>query len=163
MRKSLVVAVTLMLSIFAGTAGAHVGAGMTGGFISGFSHPILGWDHVIDMVAASFGARFWVAWRSGFLLLSSRWLWHLVARLVSWGSGSCCRKRYCGAFCRAGCYVGFCGSAADLGGSAYRRCIRYFSRACARHGVAKPQARLPIALDLSWPRAYCTCRVSPVG
>lgn len=58
MRKSLVVAVTLMLSIFAGTAGAHGGAGMTGGFISGFSHPILGWDHVIAMVAVELWGAF---------------------------------------------------------------------------------------------------------
>jgi urease accessory protein len=58
MRKSLVLAVTLMLSIFAGAAGAHVGAGITGGFISGFSHPIFGWDHVIAMVAVGLWGAF---------------------------------------------------------------------------------------------------------
>jgi urease accessory protein len=30
---------------------AHVEGGLTGGFFSGFTHPIFGWDHVIAMVA----------------------------------------------------------------------------------------------------------------
>lgn len=30
---------------------AHEGAGFTGGFTSGFMHPLLGWDHVAAMVA----------------------------------------------------------------------------------------------------------------
>lgn len=34
------------------TASAHVGQGdLSGGFVAGFTHPILGWDHVIAMIA----------------------------------------------------------------------------------------------------------------
>src|SRR5690349_3515245 len=32
-------------------AWAHSGAGVAEGFASGFAHPLLGWDHVIAMVA----------------------------------------------------------------------------------------------------------------
>jgi urease accessory protein len=41
----------LTLLAFAGPAFAHSAEGLAGGFISGFLHPILGWDHVIAMVA----------------------------------------------------------------------------------------------------------------
>ena len=37
--------------LFASTASAHEGAGLSGGFESGFLHPLLGWDHVAAMVA----------------------------------------------------------------------------------------------------------------
>lgn len=33
------------------TAHAHEASGVAGGFVSGFVHPILGWDHVAAMVA----------------------------------------------------------------------------------------------------------------
>jgi urease accessory protein len=43
---------TILLLLAASPALAHVGEeGLTGGFLSGFTHPILGWDHVIAMVA----------------------------------------------------------------------------------------------------------------
>ncbi|PJE31204.1 HupE / UreJ protein [Pseudooceanicola marinus] len=49
MARSLPLALPLML--LAAAAQAHTGAGHAGGFVSGFSHPILGWDHVVAMVA----------------------------------------------------------------------------------------------------------------
>jgi urease accessory protein len=33
------------------TVQAHTGDGLGGGFLTGFTHPILGWDHVVAMVA----------------------------------------------------------------------------------------------------------------
>ena len=37
---------------------AHEGGGITGGFISGFFHPLLGWDHVAAMVAVGLWGAF---------------------------------------------------------------------------------------------------------
>ena len=37
---------------------AHTGEGYGGGFISGFTHPILGWDHVAAMVAVGLWGAF---------------------------------------------------------------------------------------------------------
>ncbi|MEO8280425.1 MAG: HupE/UreJ family protein, partial [Ideonella sp.] len=37
---------------------AHEGAGMVGGFTSGFLHPLLGWDHVVAMVAVGLWGAF---------------------------------------------------------------------------------------------------------
>ncbi|MCP5371397.1 MAG: HupE/UreJ family protein [Hyphomicrobiales bacterium] len=42
----------------AGPAFAHTQAGVAGGFFSGFSHPILGWDHVVAMVAVGLWGAF---------------------------------------------------------------------------------------------------------
>ncbi|WP_290578350.1 HupE/UreJ family protein [Ketobacter sp.] len=42
----------------AGVAFAHEGAGLAGGFASGFMHPILGWDHVAAMVAVGLWGAF---------------------------------------------------------------------------------------------------------
>ena len=39
------------LFILPASAWAHTDSGMTGGFISGFTHPMLGWDHVVAMIA----------------------------------------------------------------------------------------------------------------
>jgi urease accessory protein len=39
------------LCVIPSAAGAHEGTGVAGGFLSGFLHPILGWDHVAAMVA----------------------------------------------------------------------------------------------------------------
>ncbi len=36
----------------------HEGAGIAGGFVSGFAHPILGWDHVAAMVAVGLWGAF---------------------------------------------------------------------------------------------------------
>lgn len=54
MRRTPLITLSLVLAALmlqAGTAQAHDGAGIAGGFASGFSHPILGWDHVVAMVA----------------------------------------------------------------------------------------------------------------
>lgn len=37
---------------------AHTGEGMAGGFMSGFLHPVLGWDHVVAMVAVGLWGAF---------------------------------------------------------------------------------------------------------
>jgi urease accessory protein len=50
--------VALILLGFAGIADAHVGSGIHGGFVSGFLHPILGWDHVAAMVAVGLWGAF---------------------------------------------------------------------------------------------------------
>ena len=50
--------VGLMLSMFATAAQAHMGAGVAGGFSSGFIHPITGWDHVVAMVAVGLWGAF---------------------------------------------------------------------------------------------------------
>jgi len=52
----------LPVAMIATQAGAHTGDGIDTGFASGFWHPILGWDHVVAMVAvglwaASLGGR----------------------------------------------------------------------------------------------------------
>lgn len=51
-----VVAVALVM--IAGVASAHEGADLAGGFSSGFMHPILGWDHVVAMVAVGLWGAF---------------------------------------------------------------------------------------------------------
>ncbi len=37
---------------------AHTGEGYGGGFVAGFTHPILGWDHVAAMVAVGLWGAF---------------------------------------------------------------------------------------------------------
>ena len=37
---------------------AHTGEGAVGGFVSGFFHPVLGWDHVVAMVAVGLWGAF---------------------------------------------------------------------------------------------------------
>ncbi len=54
--SALCLAAALVLT--AGAAAAHTGEGVTGGLISGFTHPILGWDHVIAMVAVGLWGAF---------------------------------------------------------------------------------------------------------
>ncbi len=54
--KTLVIAA--MLLGVATTAVAHEGAGVGGGLVSGFLHPILGWDHVVAMVAVGLWGAF---------------------------------------------------------------------------------------------------------
>ena len=41
----------LLLLCFAAAANAHSGEGITGGFVSGFLHPLSGIDHLLAMVA----------------------------------------------------------------------------------------------------------------
>lgn len=51
-------AIVLMLIAYSSGASAHESAGITGGFISGFLHPIFGWDHVVAMVAVGLWGAF---------------------------------------------------------------------------------------------------------
>lgn len=52
-------AILAMLVTFGpGTALAHTEGGIAGGFVSGFAHPILGWDHVVAMVAVGLWGAF---------------------------------------------------------------------------------------------------------
>lgn len=48
----------VLLLMFAGLANAHEATGLAGGFSSGFMHPILGWDHVVAMVAVGLWGAF---------------------------------------------------------------------------------------------------------
>jgi urease accessory protein len=54
--RTFMLAVILVLT--AGVVNAHEGGGITGGFISGFTHPVNGWDHVIAMVAVGLWGAF---------------------------------------------------------------------------------------------------------
>lgn len=54
--KRLIVA--LFTLCFAGVAGAHGSTDIAGGFFSGFMHPVLGWDHVVAMVAVGLWGAF---------------------------------------------------------------------------------------------------------
>lgn len=67
-------AIAALLIAYASTVSAHEGAGITGGFISGFLHPILGWDHVVAMVAVGL-------W-GGFLGNPAIWILPVVFPLV---------------------------------------------------------------------------------
>ena len=51
-------AVAVTMSVCAGLANAHTGAGVAGWFASGFLHPVLGWDHVVAMVAVGLWGAF---------------------------------------------------------------------------------------------------------
>jgi urease accessory protein len=48
----------LPLALIAAQASAHTGEGINSGFASGFWHPILGWDHVVAMVAVGMWGAF---------------------------------------------------------------------------------------------------------
>jgi urease accessory protein len=47
-----------ILMLYSTIAYAHVGTGISGGLTSGFMHPILGWDHVVAMVAVGLWGAF---------------------------------------------------------------------------------------------------------
>jgi len=59
-----------MLLMMPVLAFAHSEQGIAGGFISGFTHPIFGWDHVAAMVAVGLWGAFlgmpalWLLWVS---------------------------------------------------------------------------------------------------
>ncbi len=55
---SFVLAIIFVLLITNGPAVAHSGDGYGGGFVAGFTHPILGWDHVAAMVAVGLWGAF---------------------------------------------------------------------------------------------------------
>ncbi|MEY8876513.1 MAG: HupE/UreJ family protein [Leptothrix sp. (in: b-proteobacteria)] len=66
---------TTALLLASGACQAHAGADtIAGGFISGFFHPILGWDHVVAMVAVGL----WGA----FLGMPAMWLLPVVFPVV---------------------------------------------------------------------------------
>jgi len=48
----------LVLLLACGSAFGHEATGVAGGFISGFVHPLLGWDHVVAMVAVGLWGAF---------------------------------------------------------------------------------------------------------
>jgi urease accessory protein len=48
----------VLLALVAGPVLAHTGEGYGGGLIAGFTHPILGWDHVAAMVAVGLWGAF---------------------------------------------------------------------------------------------------------
>jgi urease accessory protein len=58
MRHFILLAVTTIVLTFAGAATAHESTGIAGGFISGFLHPLFGWDHVVAMVAVGLWGAF---------------------------------------------------------------------------------------------------------
>lgn len=58
MRNLTTAALALALTALAGAAAAHTGEGIQGGLISGFTHPIYGWDHVVAMVAVGLWGAF---------------------------------------------------------------------------------------------------------
>lgn len=57
-QKTRVAILAVPLMLIAAQAGAHTGEGINTGFASGFWHPILGWDHVVAMVAVGLWGAF---------------------------------------------------------------------------------------------------------
>ena len=53
-----IVLLALAVMAWAPVAQAHMASGAVGGFAAGFMHPILGWDHVIAMVAVGLWGAF---------------------------------------------------------------------------------------------------------
>jgi urease accessory protein len=51
MAAALSLPMAVVVALGAGAAHAHTGEGVQGGLISGFTHPLFGWDHVVAMVA----------------------------------------------------------------------------------------------------------------
>jgi urease accessory protein len=74
LHRGATVLLAVLLALGATPALAHVGEGAVGGFVSGFSHPIFGWDHVVAMVAVGL----WGA----FLGVPAIWLLPVVFPLV---------------------------------------------------------------------------------
>jgi urease accessory protein len=58
MKQLYSVSLAIILLTISNAAFAHEGTGISGGFISGFLHPALGWDHVIAMVAVGLWGAF---------------------------------------------------------------------------------------------------------
>lgn len=67
-------AVLFGIMLMAGAADAHSQGSVAGGFVSGLTHPILGWDHVVAMVAVGM----WGA----FLGLPAIWLLPVIFPMV---------------------------------------------------------------------------------
>lgn len=49
---------TFLFMMAAAPLMAHTGQGVVGGFASGFTHPLFGWDHVVAMVAVGLWGAF---------------------------------------------------------------------------------------------------------
>ena len=58
MTPALRLALAAILALIAGAALAHEGDAAGGGFVTGFLHPVLGWDHVAAMVAVGLCGAF---------------------------------------------------------------------------------------------------------
>lgn len=58
LRPGAILLLATLLAFGAEPALAHEGGGAVGGFLSGFTHPIFGWDHVIAMVAVGLWGAF---------------------------------------------------------------------------------------------------------
>lgn len=56
--KHAMVLLTLLLFINPSTASAHAEGGLAGGFTSGFTHPLVGLDHIVAMVAVGLWGAF---------------------------------------------------------------------------------------------------------
>ena len=55
---ALATACTLAALLLAGPASAHMGTGLPGGFVSGFKHPLTGFDHLLAMVSVGLWGAF---------------------------------------------------------------------------------------------------------
>lgn len=73
-RNFLSLIIAICLFIYTSAANAHGGGSITGGFISGFLHPVFGWDHVAAMIAVGL-------W-GGFLGRPAIWVLPVVFPLV---------------------------------------------------------------------------------
>ncbi len=58
MKMGRIASLSCALVCISSVAYGHEGAGIAGGFVSGFAHPILGWDHVAAMVAVGLWGAF---------------------------------------------------------------------------------------------------------
>ena len=63
----------VVAALLPGVALAHTGVGVAGGFLSGFTHPIFGFDHVVAMSRSACGGRFSGSPRSGSCRSCSPW------------------------------------------------------------------------------------------
>ncbi len=70
----------MLIAVLVDPVWAHEAAGSIGGFMSGFMHPILGWDHVIAMVAVGI----WGA----FLGAPGIWTWPIFFPLIMAAGGA---------------------------------------------------------------------------
>src|SRR5205085_412006 len=56
--RLLLLCILLASGLLPSSAHAHVGDGLTGGFLGGFAHPLFGPDHVVAMVAVGLWGAF---------------------------------------------------------------------------------------------------------
>ncbi|MEY8839115.1 HupE/UreJ family protein [Cribrihabitans sp. XS_ASV171] len=58
MTRAAIVTPIISLFLTAASAQAHTGEGMQGGLLSGLTHPLFGWDHVVAMIAVGLWGAF---------------------------------------------------------------------------------------------------------